>query len=152
MEKLLYESQGTPQKRKKGIGAMGVVEIVCGGFLLLVAFSDVLRSDDVNTFLYIAGFAAVALGVFVCSNSSKSDYTDKYCLRLYEDHIEGTTTSPYEEFSVTYDEVEDVKKQVLLSNPMLYIQTSKKIYVVLVDDLDEAFRIIDQKLADLERI
>ncbi len=142
MENLLFKSDGSPVKRKKSMNMLADIEIALGVFVLLVS-TQVYGS--VRKFSLFLGVAAIVVGLIV-KITSKRDYTKKSKLYLYETYMEGAQASPFVEFKLKYNEIEEVEKTVLFSNPMLLIVSGKDKFVVLVDDINTAYEIICDKV------
>lgn len=151
MERLLYESKGVSKMKnhfKRQEWLARILIILVGG-LWLFCYFFVHMFLKMATILVLVSIVVVFFIKRQCVNDSK--LCDKAQLKIYEDHMEGTVIKPFEEFSLTYEEVYDVQKVEMLV-PSLVIKTSNKNFVVYVNDIDRAYAIIDKKMAELEQI
>lgn len=150
MEKLLYESSGVTKKRAKLLRICGGILIACGVALMMLGAAAPSYVDGKGMIVFL-GLAAVGAGGFVCAMPS-FDFTNKVYLRLYEDHVEGRQAAPDRQFRLDYSEIYNVRKNSLMGNDFVIIETANDSYAVLVNELDVAYSIIDRKLDELEKV
>lgn len=150
MNDLLFESKGANKKRSKVLKSCGGIIISCGVIFLMIG---IIAPSCVNydTTLVFTGIIAVLLGVGIMRMPSH-DYTKDAYLRVYSDHVEGKQIAPKEQFSLKYTEIFYVSRMEVFANEFLVIKSGKKQYSVLVDDVNTAYEIINEKLDELERI
>ncbi len=144
MDNLLFESKGAPAKRKKTIRNCSIGAIICGILLLLICQKIAEGLALWGAIAIIAGI----IGLIFCNN----DFADKSYLQIYDDRVTGRQLSPDSVFELKYDQIYNVKKANLISNEFLVIEGKTESYSVLVNDLDAAYRIINNKLDELEKI
>lgn len=150
MEKLLYESSGTLEKRARLLRICGGVIIACGVLLMLLGMAAPSYVDGKDMIL-VLGIAAMAFGGFFCAMPN-FDFASKAYLRLYEDHVEGRQVGPTREFRLRYEEIYNVRKNSLMGNDFIVIDTANDSFAVLVNDQATAYWIVDQKLDELEKV
>lgn len=150
MEELQFESTGGPKKRAKLLRICGGFIIFCGIALMMLGAAAPSYVDGKGTIVFL-GLAAAGLGGFFCAMPG-FDFTNKVYLRLYEDHVEGRQAAPDRQFRLDYSEIYNVRKNTLMGNDFVVIETANDSYAVLVNEPDVAYSIIDQKLNELEKI
>lgn len=150
MEKLLYESKGGPKKRATLLRICGGVIVACGVALMMLGAAAPSYVTGKGMIVFM-GLAGVGLGVFFWAMPG-FEFANKSCLRLYEDHVEGRQTSPDRQFRLDYTEIYNVRKNTLMGNDFVVIETANESFAVLVNDPDRAYSIIDQKLNELEKV
>lgn len=150
MEKLLFESSGSPRKRSKLLRICGVTLLVCGLALVMLGAAAPSYVSGKGMIMFL-GVVAIGFGAFFCAMPN-FDFTNKVYLRLYENHVEGRQAAPDREFRLDYTQIYNVRKNKLMGNDFLVIETVNESYAVLVNELDLAYSFIDQKLAELEKI
>lgn len=150
MEKLLYESSGGSKKRVKLLRICAGVLIACGIALILLgaAAPSYVSGKEMIVFL---GLAVIGLGAFFWAFPN-FDFANKVYLRLYEDHVEGRQAGPDRQFRLDYTEIYNVRRNTLMGNDFVVIETANDSFAVLVNDPDRAYAIIDQKLNELEKV
>lgn len=150
MEKLLYESSGAPKKRAMLLRICGGVLFACGIALMMLGAAAPSYVSG-KSMIVLLGLAGVGLGVLFWAMPS-FDFTNKVYLRLYEDHVEGRQAGPDRQFRLDYTEIYNVRKNSLMGNDFVVIDTANDSFAVLVNDQKLAYSIIDQKLNELEKI
>lgn len=150
MEKLLFESEGSPGKRKKALQICGVLIMVCGGALALLGMAAPSYVEGKGVIILLGLGAIVVGGVFL--TLPNYDFTTRAFLRIYEGHVEGRQVAPTREFNLKYEHIYNVKKTEFAMNELLVIEGEHVSYAVLVDDVKTAYRIISDKLDELEKI
>ncbi len=142
MEELLFKSEGNPPKRKEMMDLCRNLIIICGVILFVLGMAFY---GEFRTFCFTIGAIAIGAGVIMSVVNSNSS-ANKARLYLYENHIEGVQISPCKKFSVSYSEITEVQKVVVLSNPMLLIQSNKGVYTVLTNDIETAYKIVCDRI------
>ncbi len=142
MEELLFKSEGNPPKRKQMMDLCCSVIIICG---VIIFIAGMALYGDARTLCFVLGVVFVGAGI-VMSVVNSNGAANKARLYLYENHIEGVQISSCREFSVLYSEITEVQKVVVLSNPMLLIQSNKGVFTVLTDDVETAYKIVCDKV------
>lgn len=150
MEKLLYESGGTPEKRARLLRICGGLLIACGAAIVMLGMAAPSYVDEKGMIIFL-GLAAVGLGVFVCVMPS-FDFASKAYLRLYESYAEGRQVGPSREFRLNYTEIYNVRKTSMMGNDFIVIETSGDSFAVLVNDQARAYQILNEKLDALEKV
>lgn len=141
MEQLLFQSEGNPAKRKKGVNFCAGVLVICGAVLILLFLA---AGGYIKPLLWM-GLIVIALGA-VFYFIGASDSGNKAKLYIYEQHVEGVQASPYKTFNLRYQSIDDVQKLKMFSNEMLLLQSKRETYTVLTNDVDTAYRIICDKV------
>lgn len=149
MEKLLYESNGTPGKRAKLLRIFSGILIACGVLLMMLGAAAPSYVSGKEMIL-VMGFVFIGLGGLFWAMPS-FDYASKAYLRLYENHVEGCQVGPKREFQLDYAQIYNVRKTSLVGNDFVVIETANDTFTVLVDDQEMAYWIIDQKFNELEK-
>lgn len=142
MEELIFKSEGNPPKRKQMMDLCSRTIIVCGVILCCLGM---MVWGELRSFCFIAGAVFAGAGIIMHLVNSNSS-ANKAKLYLYEKHIEGVQISPYKEFSVLYTDITEIQKVVFFSNPMLLIQSGKDVYTVLTNDVENAYKIVCDKI------
>lgn len=150
MEKLLYESSGGPQKRAKLLRICGGLIIACGIVLMMLGAAAPSYVSGKGMIVFM-GLAAIGFGGFFCAMPG-FDFANKVYLRLYEDYAEGRQAAPDRQFRLDYTEIYNVRKNTLMGNDFVVIETANDSFAVLVNDPDMAYSIIDRKLTELEKV
>lgn len=150
MENLLYESSGGSKKRARLLRICGGMIIACGVALMMLGAAAPSYVDGKGMILGM-GLAGVGLGGFFCAMPG-FDFANKVYLRLYENHVEGRQAGPSREFRLDYTQIYNVRKNTLMGNDFVVIETDNDSFAVLVNDPDKAYFIIDQKLNELEKV
>lgn len=150
MERLLYESGGTPAKRARLLRICGGVLIVCGMALMMLGMAAPSYVDGKGMIIFM-GIATIGIGITVCA-LPMFDFASKAYLRLYESYVEGRQVGPTREFRLNYTEIYNVRKKSMMGNDFVVIEGAQDSYAVLVNDQDQAFRIINGKLDELEKV
>ncbi len=150
MEELVYESIGSMKKNNKVLTVCGVILITCCLLLMIICSSGQIPyylKEKVSV-LSVVGFL-VGLCFFFFPSLFKQK---KSFIKIYKDHVEGVQISPYVEFSLTFEQIYNVRKMNILTNEYLIIDTADKNYTVFLDDVSKAYFIINNKLDALERV
>ena len=150
MERLLYESCGTPAKRARLLRICGGVLIACGVAIMMLGMAAPSYVDSKGMIISM-GIAAIGIGIAICAMPS-FDFASNAYLRLYESYVEGRQVGPSREFRLNYTEIYNVRKTSMMGNDFVVIETAHDTYAVLVNDQDQAFRIINRKLDELEKV
>lgn len=149
MEKLLYESSGGPKRIAKLLRIMGGLIIGCGVALMMLGAAAPSYVDGKDMIL-VMGLVAIGFGSFFCAMPSLN-FANKGYLRLYENHVEGRQAAPDREFRLDYTQIYNVRKNALMGNDFVVIDTASDSFAVQVNDPEMAYFIIDQKLNELEQ-
>lgn len=152
MGNLLFNSEGTPRKRQAALKTCAKAEIICGAVALLLAVAaGNYMPDSVASLFLVIGVVALVLGIVIMM-STKNDYTEETCFSIYDDHIEGVIPKPYKKFSCVWKEVRDVRKIKMMGNEMIALEVGREILIVPINDVEQAYNIIEKKLQEMERI
>lgn len=143
MENILFQSVGIPSKRKSILVGGGTVLILAG--LLLVAISNMLYNQDGAL---IIGVLGIVMGIlFICLIFIENPA--KYRFFIYTDHIEGKP-SLEEDVSIPFSHIYSVQKIDTMGQEMLVLKTDTKVYSFAFHDVATAYKLIEQKLNEME--
>lgn len=153
MEELLFESKGTPQKKKKMNHQAGWGMTVCGIFLFLFALiMDEGNGDIEGVMLFgILGGLGLIFGIYVLIKNAL-DTKDIQQLAIYTNHVEVYDKKICQQVVLEWREIYKVGKISSFNTDMLFLETEKGNYVVVINELNKAHHIIEQKLQNLQSV
>lgn len=156
MENLLFQSSGMPAKQKKFLQLCGILLIICGLILLVIAqikesswygYSYYLFDEDGRTLLSLLGGLGCVFGVAGLLYI-QFDSFNKAQLLMYDSCVMGVQPTPLQKFSLSYDEITNVEQVTVIKTDMLIIRTSITTYTVPTDNLQQAYQVLCQKVAE----
>lgn len=141
---------------KKFLQLCGILLIICGLILLVIAqikesswygYSYYLFDEDGRTLLSLLGGLGCVFGVAGLLYI-QFDSSNKAQLLMYDSCVMGVQPTPLQKFSLSYDEITNVEQVTVIKTDMLIIRTSITTYTVPTDNLQQAYQVLCQKVAE----